>query len=318
MTKIVEGELILIANESGLEQTKVEGLLAKFNDPFKHARQAIELAKGIEVTREDQKVEMETARIARLELKNIRIDVEHTRKELKEQSLREGKAIDGMANIIKAMIVPVEENLEKQEKFAERLAEERKARTIAERQVKLSVYADDTSMYKYEDISEEAFNQFLSQLEAAKKVQEEAERKAREIEEEARKKAEDERIAKEKAMAEERERMRLENEKLRAEAKIREAEQEKKLSEERKKREILETEQRTKDEAIAKAKAEAEELQKRALLAPDKQKLINFADVIDKIEMPNVANREAGKLLDETKDFLTRISKNLRLKAEQL
>jgi DNA repair exonuclease SbcCD ATPase subunit len=341
--QVLEGELVVVAQNSGLEQTKVEGLLSKFGDPFNHARQAIEMAKGIEVTSEDQKDEMEAAKVARIELKRIRVDVEHTRKELKEQSLREGKAIDGMANIIKAMIVPVEEHLEKQEKFAERLAAERKARKIAEREAELSKYVEDTSMYKFEDISDEAFKQLIAQLVAAKKAQEDAEREARRLEEEARKKAEAERLAKEKAMAAEQERIRKENEKLKAEAAAKEAElaeqrakeekrlaaeraeQEKKLAaerakaeEERKKREAIEAEQRAKEEAEARAKAEAEEAQRQALLAPDKQKLLNFADVIDAIAMPNVANREAGKLLDETKDFLTRISKNLRLKAKQL
>jgi hypothetical protein len=43
---------------------------------------------------------------------------------LKEQALREGKAVDGIANVLKALIVPLEEHLDKQERFVEIRAEE--------------------------------------------------------------------------------------------------------------------------------------------------------------------------------------------------
>ena len=47
------------------------------------------------------------------------------RKELKEESLRKGKAIDGVANIIKFLIEPVEKYLEDQEKFIEKLEQQK-------------------------------------------------------------------------------------------------------------------------------------------------------------------------------------------------
>lgn len=343
--EIVEApkELAVIVTQSGLEQSKAATLLSSFGEPFQSALSIIQAAQDINVTSEDQIDEIEQAGIARKELKRVRCEVENTRKILKESIVREGKAIDGMANVIKAIIVPVEENLEKQEKFAERLAAERHARKVAERQAKLTTYVTDTSMYKYEDISDEAFAQLIKQLDDAKKAQEEAERIAKEKAEEERKKAEAERLERDRKAAEEAERIRKENEKLKAEAEAREkelarqreaeakrlaaerAEQDKKLAEERakaeaerKKREQLEAEQKAKAEAEAQAKAAEEEAKRQALLAPDKDKLIKFADFIEAIEMPNVANREAGKLLDETQDFLNRIGKNLRQKAKQL
>lgn len=307
MTEVLEGELVVVAKESGLEPTKVEGLLLKFSEPFNHARQAIDMAKDITVTSESQVDEMESARVARLELKNIRVDVEKTRKELKEQSLREGKAIDGMANIIKAMIVPVEEHLEAQEKFAERLAEERKKRKIAERITKLSAYVTDVSMYKFEDLGDEAFERLVTEVKAAKEVADVAARKAREAEIAEQQRAKEERAAKERAVAREAERLRKKN----AELKV-------KADAERKAREKLEAEKRAKEEAEAKTKAEAEAAERQKLLAPDKEKLIAFADELDKLQLPLVENREARELLDETKDFLVRIGKNLRQKAEEL
>ncbi len=330
--EIVESnELVIVAKQSGLEENKIGFLMSKFGEPFKSAMGIIQHARDINVTSEDQKDEIEQAGIARKELKKLRCDVENTRKELKEQSLREGRAIDGMANIIKAVIVPVEEALEKQEKFVQRLAAERYAKKLEERRERLSTYTDQPDMYKL-DSSDSEFDQLIATL-----------REAQEIKAAAEKKAEEDRIAAEQAAAAEQERVRKENEKLRAEAAAREAElakereveqkrlaaeraeQEQKLAaerakaeEERKKREALEAEQQAKAKAEAAARAEADEKARQALLAPDKDKLNKFADYIDAIEMPNVSNRDAGKVLDETKDYLTRISKNLRLKAKTL
>ena len=81
---------------------------------------------------------MKLARVGRLFLMKKRTAIETVRKELKEQALREGKAIDGIANVLKALIIPIEEYLKKQEDFvvlkeaarieAERAEEERSDR----------------------------------------------------------------------------------------------------------------------------------------------------------------------------------------------
>jgi len=325
-------ELATIAKENGLEESKVNGLLSSFGESFQLATTALEWSKTINVTDESQKDLMEKARTGRLKLKNIRIEVEHTRKELKEQSLREGKAIDGMANIIKAMIVPAEEHLEKQEKYAENLAKERKQRVIAERMNILMGLTDVPTMYAYENMEQDAFDKLVEELKAAKATKELAI-----------KKAEEDRIAAEKAAAEEQERIRLENAKLKAEAEAKEAalakeraaaeaerkaleekaakeraEAEAKLEAERKAREAVEAEAQAKKDEEARKLAADEEAKRVALLAPDKEKLLALADTIDRLEMPSLSNRDAGKVLDETKDFLLRITKNLRDKASKL
>lgn len=343
LLKDEDNKLVLVAKESGLAEQKQHMLLASFGEYFTSAIAVIGQSQDLEVTSEDQKDDIEQAGIARKELKRLRCDAENQRKSLKEASLREGQAVDKMFNVIKEIIKPEEDRLEEIEKIVERAAEKRRQAKIAERRAMLAGYVENTTVYKYEDISDEDFVALIKELDDARNArEEEAKRRAAE-EETARKKAEEERIAREKAMAEEQEHIRKENEKLKAEAEAREkelakqreadekrlaaerAEQEKKLEaerqkaeEERQKREALETEQRKKAEAEAKAKAEAEEQQRQSLLAPDKDKLTKFADELDAIELPNVSNREAGKLLDDTKDFLTRISKNLRVKAEQL
>lgn len=382
-----ENALVVVAQESGLEAPKVELLLSNFKTVFQKAKEISERAGSIVVTDESQTALMGQARAARLELKNLRVETEKTRKQLKDQSLREGKAIDGMANIIKAVIVPLEERLEKQEKFAEAKAAERKAKRYSDRIEALSPYVDNVGIYNLNDMEEDAFTVLLDQSKKAY----DAAVKAEEI-------AKAEQAAREKAEEEERQRIREENKKLKEEAEAREkaelrktqrinqlgalgltwdkdkaayikddlsvayvdiidfsdeefdallvnvksvldqrkAEADKaaalKEEELRKAAELKEEELRKEREAreeaerlVAAEKASAEkkaaeeaEAKRKALLAPDKEKLIAFAGVIDRLELPNVANREAGKLLDETQDFLNRISKNLRNKAKEL
>lgn len=295
---------------TGLEQTKVETLLSNFGKAYADAKTLAAGASALVVTEESQTDLMREARTKRLALKAVRVEVENTRKSLKEQSLREGKAIDGMANIIKALIVPVEEHLEGQEKFAELRQAERAAKKHAERVEQLSQYVADVSLYSLRDMSDEAFTTLLAGSKEAFTAQKEAEAKA-----------EADRIAAAKAAADEQERIRQENVRLKAEAE----EQEEKLKAERKiaederlKREELEAEQRAKTLAEAKAKADAEETARKALLAPDKDKLLAFADMIAGLEMPSVASVQAVKLASEAHDYLSRISQNLRNKAEAL
>jgi colicin import membrane protein len=116
---MAENQLQVIVKESGLEPTKARYILEQFQDYFQIASEWEIKAKALIVTNEKQTAEMEMARTGRLFLKEKRIAVEKARKELKEQSLREGKAIDGIANVLKALIVPIEEHLERQEKFIE-------------------------------------------------------------------------------------------------------------------------------------------------------------------------------------------------------
>jgi hypothetical protein len=115
----MNNQLEIIVKESGLEQTKAAYILKQFQDYFKIASEWETKAKQIVVTDENQVVDMKLARTGRLFLREKRITLENSRKELKEQSLREGKAIDGIANVLKALIVPIEDYLDRQEHFVE-------------------------------------------------------------------------------------------------------------------------------------------------------------------------------------------------------
>jgi hypothetical protein len=314
-------ELSLIVNQAGLAQEKSQQLLAKFGEFFQDARHTVEFAKSIKVTSVDQVEEMKKARETRLELKSIRNQVENTRKELKEQSLREGKAIDGIANVIKALIVPVEQFLDEQEKFAERVEVERKNKIERQRILELSQYVENVQVYSLhpDKLSQESFDQLLKTSKVAYEAQKKAEKEA----EEARIKAEQE----EKA---ENERIRLENQKLKEAQEKREAEiakerakQEAALEAERKAKKALED--KIEADRLSKLKAETdqkrleeearekkEKAERDALLAPDKEKLFELANKLNLIDLPLVKSSEAKAVVGHVELELAKLANYIR------
>lgn len=355
-------ELQVIVEESGLAGNKVEELLSHFGADFKEARELANASKGIIVTDENQKKEMFEARTARLKLREVRIRVEKTRQELKEDSLRVGKAIDGAANIIKALIVPVEEHLEKQEKFAEEAAKLRLKSRTTKRRLSLMEYVPDPDIYNLELMGDEAFNDLKEKLHAEKEAKKATEVQAEKDRIERERKVELYNTRKEqlipywhmlqgdqastdfgeipqesfdiilrevKAAHKQKtiddEKMRVENEKLKKEADLRD----KKTAEEREKREKAEhdlreqEEQRQKErqaelDAIEKKKNEELEEQRKRLLAPDRDKLIAFANALKDVEMPTVQSEEAKKTLLDVSGMMGRLDGFIRQRAKSL
>lgn len=307
-----KNELALLVEKSGLETETAKSLQEIFQPFLDQANQWKAKAGALVVTDVNQKREMQEARVARLALRDIRINVEKRRKDLKEDSLRKGKAIDSVANLLKGLIEPIEEHLEQQEKFAEVQEAKRKTELAEQRFAQLSPYGFQfENGFNLGEMDEQMFQSLFNGLKKTHEDKIEAERKA-----------EEERIALEQEELKERERIRLENEELKrkqeeqerimreervrveqerkaaeeaankklaeerqkAEAqqkKLRE-EQEKKLAVERKERERVEAELKAKQEAEIKAKAEAEALAEAELSKGDKAK---FQDMINAMEV---------------------------------
>ncbi len=196
-----------------------------FDEMFAKADEWAARASAIRVTSVDQKREMKLARESRLALREIRINAEHARKRLKEDSTRRGKAVDGIANVLKALIEPIEAHLLEQETFAERIEETRRTELAGARADALRAYGADPSVFvSLGEMLEETWTTTLAdakaaheaKLEAARhqeRVRLEAERIAAEARETARAeraRLEAERVEKEKAQAAEVERLRLE------------------------------------------------------------------------------------------------------------
>ena len=302
-----KNELAIITESAGLETTQAQTLLDSFSNLFKEAKGWEDKAKTINVTDISQTEQMKQAREARIALKGIRVNAENKRKELKEKSLREGKAIDGIANVIKALVVPIEEHLEKQEKFAETVEAERKMKMVKDRILKLSEYVQDVTFYNLKEMSDESFEKLLANA-----------KKAVEDKKLADKKVEEDRIARIKAEAEEQARIKAENEKLRKEAdekeKIRlaeKAESDIKLAEanakveaERIAKEKSDKALRDKEEAERKAqeakiKAEKDEVE-RIAKASDEEKLeILFGQFANNVVLPKCESEHARAIVSK-------------------
>lgn len=365
-------ELVAVIEQSGLDTTKSDTLLKSFIGCYQKARQVVEESRGIQVTDESQKDEMAKAHELRMVLRDIRTkEIEPTRVKLKEQNLRENKAIDGISNILKALIVPAEEYLEKQERFAELKEAERKARVYGERVEKLSRYVSDVTLYNIRDMADEVFENLLAGCKASwEKAKDDEEKAKLEREEELRKdKLEISRkmelapyiqftrelsvdlrtlpekeyktiltTAKHQMMEYEakQEETRKENEKLRKEAEENEkalakeraeqAEKLRKLSAEKEKAEAklrAEKEAQAKKEAEDKVAADAkvrveEEAKRQALLAPDKEKLLNLAHTLQMLPFPAVESYKARGILEQTEQKLSIIINFIQEGAKKL
>lgn len=246
-----ENQLVSLINKNNLDKTKAQVLLDNFLCYFDLAADWENKAKSLTVNSIEQRAEMKMAREGRLFLANKRTDIEKTRKQLKESSLREGQTIDAIAKVLTNLILPIEEDLKLKEKFAEIQEENRKALLKSERENQISKYSEFVPFgLNFGEMEEEDFNKTLE----GAKLQFEAKQ-------EAIKKAEDERIAKEKAESLERERIKQENIKLKEEADKREKQlaiERAKAKEEADKREALQAQIKAKEQAELKAKQEAD------------------------------------------------------------
>jgi hypothetical protein len=235
-----------VVTQSGLDPASAEALRLAFNPLFTAAADWSKRVNGLSVTDVSQKREMKLARESRLALKEIRCNADRQRKKLKEESLRRGKAIDGIYNVLEYLVTPLEEQLLAMEQFAERKEATRLDEQLVERQKALTYFgfpAMDTGALR--TMADEDFQKLLADAQLM------AEAKQREAE-----RVELERLAKERAEAEERQRLAAENARLQAEAAAREAQ--------------LLAERQAAEQA-AKVAAEAAAAEKREALAKAKE-----------------------------------------------
>jgi len=129
----MNNKLEILITESGLEKTKAESLKTTFSDFFDIASEWERKANEIVVTNETHTEQMKLAREGRLFLKDKRVFIEKTRKNLKDSSLKEGRAIDEIAKYLTNLIEPIEKNLQDKEDFVKNLEQERKIKLSSQR-----------------------------------------------------------------------------------------------------------------------------------------------------------------------------------------
>lgn len=303
-------DLTKTVKESNMPTSKAEALEAAFMPFFEAAALHCQTAFTIKVTNLAQTAEMGRARAERLALKDIRVAKEKIRKQVKEDALREGKAIDKIANFLDSVIEPMEKYLLDQEDYGKRLQEKQQAEARDARQCEAGKYLEFfPQTIDLGTISDEEFARLLHYATAQWNERETENMKI-----------ENERKEKERKEAEEREAMRAENERLKAEsAKVaaqREQEREAaaksqreadaKLAAERAEVERLERAERERVASENRAKMEAdnaererlrkeqeakEAAEKAALSASDKVKIEAIISEIKKIQVPDFAVR---------------------------
>jgi acetyl/propionyl-CoA carboxylase alpha subunit len=123
---------------SGLDKSKSEILTTKFSSMIEQIEEWKEKANQLIIIDSSQKEEIEQAKQGYKFIKSVRIDIEKTRKSLKEDSLKEGKAIDLIAKSLTDEVSPLESQLEEKAKFVELQEAKIKAKRTQERLEKIA------------------------------------------------------------------------------------------------------------------------------------------------------------------------------------
>ena len=157
-------EIDAIVNAGLIEKTKGDYIKEKFQDFTQAIEEWSEKANAIVVTEETQKELLAEGSEGRLLLKAKRIEVEKTRKSLKEQSLSEGRLIDSVAKYLTGLIEPAEKHLELQEKFIEIQEQNKRIQLKSDRTELLQPYKDviDPNSIQLDLITDEAFTTILN------------------------------------------------------------------------------------------------------------------------------------------------------------
>lgn len=285
-----------IVKSSGLEQNTANYIQEKFAPFFEQVKQWKDKAQTLVVTDISQKEEMKLAKESRLAIRSIRINADKVRKELKEDSLRYGKAVQGVYNVIEDNLKPIEQYLEEQEKFEERYNEKIKAELRAKREEMARPYSE--FMPSGFDLTIIDENSFMRMLDSAK-IQFQKRNEELRLEEE-------ERLRLEEANRKEMEELKKAlQEKAKLEAELIERERKEKEEKERLQA-IIDAEEKKKALELKKKKAE----ERRLKNAPDKEILLGIAKNINTLHFsfPELKGEEAKQILLQVENQLNKIS----------
>jgi hypothetical protein len=300
-------ELVAITSKQQLPEDLAAFTVEKFAPIWAQIAEWKAKAEELVVTDISQKDEMKMAGEARKAVKKVRTSANALREELKADSLRYGRAVQELYNEIEARLKPIEEHLERQEKFKELYELKQREALRIEREAMIEPLRQYAfTGINFGDITQDDFDAILNNAKLAKQAAEDAAKKAEEDRLERERVEDEERKQREEKEAAEREALRQENERLKAEAEEKERarqaeldrieqeqrkanieaakerkEAEAKAAEERKERERLQKE--LDDKKAAEEKAEAERLAaiEAELSKGDKAK---FNDLLSRLE----------------------------------
>lgn len=209
--------LVELIAQTGLRNEKAEVLISSYSELSSDIESWKLKNESLQIASIDDKASIEMAKVAYKHIKSIRIDIEKTRKRLKEDSKKEGEAIDSIAKVLSSLVSPLEISLSEKAKYVELHEAKQKAERLVSRLQLVSDLGFAVSPTLIENMSDDMFSTYLEGLTAQENRRKEEEAKAK-AEEESRLKAEAEAEAKaEEERKAEQERIRQENERLKAE-----------------------------------------------------------------------------------------------------
>ncbi len=300
------GELKISAEERDLLCGQ---FLPFYQKSLQWARDAGQIA-----TIEDRKEQSKKARELRLKVRKARVATEKKHKELKEDVLHRGRAIDGLKNTVLKLTKPVEADLKEIEDYAAIEEKKRKDELEASRGEELDRYAFNYKFMSLGEMEEESYQGLLQTAKDAhdnrqRIERQEAEQKRKEIEEQ--EALERERIAKEKA---EQERLRAENERLQKEREKREREyeEERKRIDQEQKAERAKAEQE-RQERLKQIEEERKETEEKLRKIREKQQ----ADRKEIEENESRRKREHAQKLRKERDAKIKAETEARVLREQ-
>jgi len=308
-----KNQLVTIVEESKLPQSKAKYILERFQDYFTFADELTKTTQQIKVTDASQTHLMDMARAARLTIRERRIAVEKAHKEIKADVLREGRAIDGIKNVLLALLEPLEVYYDKQENFV-KYQEEEKAELIrleVEKRIEEEI-AEAAKIKEQEDQRIREENETLKEQAYQKEQELIAERRSNE----AKLAAERKRVADEQEKIKKENEAKIARERAEQQAKLDlvRKEQEAKLAEERIKLKKVEDELRAKRDAETKAERERVAKEEALKKAGDKEKLTNLANDLGKVFIPiDIKSKESKNAIEAVEILLDKAITILRL-----
>jgi hypothetical protein len=246
-------ELQLVPDSEQLP-TKRADTVAIWNEYRAQAEKLKVTAETLTITSIEQIAEMKVARATRLALREVRIAVDHKRKELGEYHLRETQKINAAAKELRELIEPLEARLQDQEDFIERETLRIEDGRREARHAEIAPFLTGPLSVDLGKLPDADYAKMLADAKDLATLREERARKEKEAAE-----------AQAKAEAEERERIAAENAKLKKEAEeaAAKAKAEREAAEAERKRIQAEAEARERA-AAEKARQELEAAQQKA------------------------------------------------------
>ena len=176
-----ENQLVEVVSDNQLSTELSSDLLGSFGGLIDEAKKIVLDSKKIIITNDSQVDNMKQARKNRLALVNIRGRTEKIRVSGKAHIVREGKAIDGASNIIKALTIPEEKELLEKENYVVNKKKKALEELEQKRSAELEAVEFDPSSFNLQIMSEETYQQqlkmatdYFNKLKLEEKEEEEA------------------------------------------------------------------------------------------------------------------------------------------------